>query len=124
MLSWSCPKTVAFGGAAGTGPSPPSCPIVVKVEDRFYLFRTQRYGNDAVTSVCHSANPLDFGINDDAGQPVITVDRRAGGNRARGALVSRGAAAELEEGPDHAGHLEPAVARQMAAEFAPCPLRG
>ena len=31
----------------------------------YYLFRTQRYGKDAQTSVYASKNPLDFGVNDD-----------------------------------------------------------
>ncbi len=33
---------------------------------RCYLFRTQRYGPDAVTSVYRSRDPLDFGIDSDA----------------------------------------------------------
>jgi hypothetical protein len=31
----------------------------------YYLFRTQRYGRDARTSVYRSKDPLNFGIDDD-----------------------------------------------------------
>ena len=40
-------------------------PHVVKRGDRYYLFRTQRYGQNEQTSVYRSPNPLDFGVNDD-----------------------------------------------------------
>ena len=32
----------------------------------YYLFRTQRYGGDAITRVYHSRDPLDFGLDNDA----------------------------------------------------------
>lgn len=32
----------------------------------FYLFRTQKYGTNAITRVYHSHDPLHFGINEDA----------------------------------------------------------
>ena len=72
-VTWSGSKTVAFGGQAGTGPFSAECPFVVKLQDRFYLFRTQRYGKDAVTSVYHSKDPLNFGVNDDAGHFLTTL---------------------------------------------------
>jgi len=40
---------------------------------RFYLFRTQRYGKDASTSVYFSTNPLDFGLDNDKEHFVCTL---------------------------------------------------
>ena len=31
----------------------------------YYLFRTQRYGQNALTTVYRSKDPLDFGVRDD-----------------------------------------------------------
>jgi hypothetical protein len=58
---------VAFGGSAGIGPFSAEFPFVVHHEDSgyCYLFRTQRYGMDAQTSVHRSRDPLDFGVDDD-----------------------------------------------------------
>ena len=58
---------VVFEGRAGTNPYSAECLHVVRLKNReeFYLFRTQRYGQDPQTSVYCSKNPLDFGINDD-----------------------------------------------------------
>jgi hypothetical protein len=39
----------------------------------FFLFRTQRYGKDAQTSVYHSRDPFDFGIDNDAEHLVTTL---------------------------------------------------
>ena len=67
LRAWSDPKRVAFGGSAGTNPYSAECPHVIhhKNSEYFYLFRTQRYGENAQTSVYRSKDPLDFGINDD-----------------------------------------------------------
>ena len=66
LLHWSASKVVAFGGAAGTGPSSAECPFVVTHPSGwYYLFRTQRYGENAQTSVYASKDPLDFGVEDD-----------------------------------------------------------
>lgn len=66
LKHWSAAKIVAFGGAAGSGPSAAECPFVYRHPSGFYyLFRTQRYGKDAQTSVYRSKNPEDFGVNDD-----------------------------------------------------------
>jgi len=63
---WSDAKIVAAGGRAGDGPYSAECPFVVEFKSgQFYLFRTQRYSVDAQTSVYHSTDPLDFGVNDD-----------------------------------------------------------
>ena len=68
LRTWSDSAVVAYGGQAGNGPSSAECPFVVEPEPgHFYLFRTQRYGQDAQTSVYHSTNPLYFGIDDDRG---------------------------------------------------------
>ena len=64
---WSGAGVVAAGGRAGDGPYSAECPFVVELKPgEFYLFRTQRYGADAQTSVYHSNDPFDFGVNDDA----------------------------------------------------------
>ena len=67
LAVWSESKKVAFGGAAGTNPYSAECPFVVHrpQEKRYYLFRTQRYGANAQTTVYASPDPLDFGVNDD-----------------------------------------------------------
>jgi hypothetical protein len=67
LRRWSDSKIVAFGGPAGTNPFSAECPFVVyhKESEHYYLFRTQRYGANAQTTVYRSKNPLDFGINDD-----------------------------------------------------------
>jgi hypothetical protein len=67
LLTWGEPRVVAARGQAGDGPYSAECPFVVELEPgQFYLFRTQRYGQDAVTRVYHSRDPLDFGIDNDA----------------------------------------------------------
>jgi hypothetical protein len=74
LTAWSEARIVARGGQAGTGPYSCECPFVVEVTPgRFYLFRTQRYGTDAQTSVYVSGDPLDFGIDHDAGHFVCTL---------------------------------------------------
>lgn len=64
---WSHSIRVAYGGQAGTSPYSAECPHVVLHEPsgRYYLFRTQSYGEKARTSVYRSENPLAFGIDDD-----------------------------------------------------------
>lgn len=65
--SWSEPKIVAFGGSAGSGKYSSECPFVYfdKSSGYYFLFRTQRYGKDAQTSVYQSKDPKNFGVNDD-----------------------------------------------------------
>jgi len=67
LKTWSAPKKVAFGGAAGTGPYSAECPFVYyhKVSGYYYLFRTQRYGENAQSSIYRSKDPMNFGIEDD-----------------------------------------------------------
>ena len=65
LNNWSESKIVAFGCQAGTGPSSAECPHLVYRHGWYYLFRTQRYGRDAKTSVYRSKDPLEFGIEDD-----------------------------------------------------------
>ncbi|MGC9327356.1 MAG: hypothetical protein ACP5I1_06960 [Candidatus Hinthialibacter sp.] len=62
---WSESHQVAHGGQAGDNPYSAECPHVVKRHDSYYLFRTQRYGNNAQTSIYCSKDPLNFGVNDD-----------------------------------------------------------
>lgn len=74
LLAWGESRVVATGGQAGAGPNAAECPFVVEPQPgQFYLFRTQRYGADAQTSVYHSRDPLDFGINDDPGHFLGTL---------------------------------------------------
>lgn len=66
LRTWNDSKVVAFGGQAGTNAFSAECPFVVETTPGdFYLFRTQRYGRDAKTSVYHSRDPMNFGINQD-----------------------------------------------------------
>ena len=67
LRDWSASRMVAFGGAAGANPYSAECPLVYyhKGSRHYYLFRTQRYGEKAQTSVYRSKDPLKFGVNDD-----------------------------------------------------------
>ncbi|MBL7187118.1 MAG: hypothetical protein ISS70_12430 [Phycisphaerae bacterium] len=65
---WSHSSVVAYGGRSGDYRWSAECPHVVELSPgNYYLFRTQRYGANAQTSVYHSTNPLNFGIDDDKG---------------------------------------------------------
>jgi len=48
---WGPSTVVAFGGRAGTDPFSAECLHVVVLDGYHFLFRTQRYGRDAQTSV-------------------------------------------------------------------------
>ena len=67
LRHWSEPVKVAAGGKAGGGTWSAECPHVVYLEDSglYYLFRTQRYGGDNVSTVYRSHDPLCFGVDDD-----------------------------------------------------------
>ena len=68
LRNWSEPAIVARGGQATSHKYAAECPFVVELEKgQYYLFRTQRYGKDARTSVYFSRNPLDFGVDQDEG---------------------------------------------------------
>jgi hypothetical protein len=65
---WSHSCVVAYGGRSGDYRWSAECPHVVELSPgSYYLFRTQRYGRNAQTSVYHSTNPLNFGIDNDKG---------------------------------------------------------
>jgi len=66
LRNWSSSKVVAEGSAYGTGPYCAECPHVVYHPEskHYYLFNTQRYGRRQHTTVFRSADPLNFGIND------------------------------------------------------------
>jgi len=69
--TWSDSRIVAQGGAAGTNAYSAECPFVVELTPgEYYLFRTQRYGRDAISRVYHSRDCLDFGLGNDAGHLV------------------------------------------------------
>jgi hypothetical protein len=40
--------------------------VVELTAGEFYLFRTQRYGQNSVSRIYHSRDPLNFGVNNDA----------------------------------------------------------
>jgi hypothetical protein len=80
LRNWSKPTIVASGGRAGGTKYSAECPHVVYMPGTkhkessletpqgtglYYLFRTQRYGNNNVSSVYASPDPLNFGNNDD-----------------------------------------------------------
>ncbi|MHC4242222.1 MAG: hypothetical protein ACYSU4_07445 [Planctomycetota bacterium] len=67
LRNWSKPAMVASGGRAGGTKYSAECPHVVYRQDTglYYLFRTQRYGKNNVSSIYASPDPLNFGINDD-----------------------------------------------------------
>ena len=74
LNTWSEARIVAKGGQAGDGPYSAECPFVVELDrGQFYLFRTQRYGENAQTSVYYSRDPLNFGIDHDDGHFVCTL---------------------------------------------------
>ena len=58
---------VAAGGRAGGTKYSAECPHVVYRQDTglYYLFRTQRYGKNNVSSIYASPDPRNFGVNDD-----------------------------------------------------------
>lgn len=65
FTKWSESTTVAFGGVAGTGIASAECPHVVQRNGQYYLFRTQAYGMNNISTVYHSDDPLMFGVNQD-----------------------------------------------------------
>lgn len=67
LLNWSKPVKVAAGGRAGGTKYSAECPHVVyrKNTGLYYLFRTQRYGKNNISSIYASPDPLNFGVNDD-----------------------------------------------------------
>lgn len=74
LRDWSAPHIVARGGKAGSGPYAAECPFVVELKPgQFYLFRTQHYGRNPLTSVYFSTDPLDFGLDNDEGHFVSTL---------------------------------------------------
>ena len=69
MKTWSEPVIVAKGGSVleqcnGYGHDI-ECPFVVKIEDRYILFRNQLYGRYSLNTQYCSPDPLDFGDNHD-----------------------------------------------------------
>jgi hypothetical protein len=65
LKNWSESTNVAFGGRAGVNQWAAECPHVIARHGKYYLFRTQRYGQDAQTSVYCSPDPMNFGLNQD-----------------------------------------------------------
>jgi len=67
LKDWSQPKIVSAGGSAGSGKYSSECPFVYfdKSSGYYFLFRTQKYGKNAQTSVYQSKDIKNFGVNDD-----------------------------------------------------------
>jgi hypothetical protein len=67
LKHWSEAKKVSWGGSAGNGKYSAECPFVYfhKPSGYYYLWRTQRYGERAQSTVYRSKNPLDFGQDND-----------------------------------------------------------
>ena len=65
LKHWSESTSVAFGGRAGTNPFAAECPHVIARHGKYYLSRTQKYGQNARSSIYCSDDPLNFGINQD-----------------------------------------------------------
>lgn len=69
LTSWSQPVIVSSGGSAvkktGWYGGDAECPFVVKVNDKYVLFRNQNYGPHHFNTQYCSADPLDFGKDTD-----------------------------------------------------------
>ena len=66
LKKWSDSFIVAYGGQSGNDRGSAECPFVVEPRPGYYvLFRTQTYRGEPKTSVYGSANPHNFGIDDD-----------------------------------------------------------
>lgn len=83
LVTWSPPTMVAAGGIAGRFAGDCECPFVVAKNGLFYLFRTQVYGPNGLTTLYAAPNPLDFGVGSDrhrigtlpVAAPEVIVDR-------------------------------------------------
>ena len=69
LLSWGPSQVVRRGGSAGSKQSSAESPFVFqhRRSGAYYLFTTQRYGEDAQTSVYRSTDPRHFGLDQDEG---------------------------------------------------------
>ena len=65
LKNWGESTTVAFGGRTDTTKYSAECPHVIARDGKFYLFRTQKYGEAQHSNVYCSDDPLNFGINQD-----------------------------------------------------------
>ncbi len=69
LSTWSEPVMVSGGGSPATEDrwygGDAECPFVIPRAGAFYLFRNQRYGPDNLNTQYRSANPLDFGGDED-----------------------------------------------------------
>lgn len=69
LRTWSEPVMVGAGGEAALQTDwyggDCECPFVVARDGVFCLFRTQRYGQQALNTQYVSPDPLDFGVGDD-----------------------------------------------------------
>lgn len=64
---WDEARVVAWGGESGTNFYSAECPFVYRLPGTpwYFLFRTQLYKTTPMTRVYRSADPFDFGLNDD-----------------------------------------------------------
>lgn len=66
---WSEPVMVSAGGSPAEKDNwyggDAECPFVVNMDEQFYLFRNQRYGENNLNTQYASPDPQDFGVDDD-----------------------------------------------------------
>jgi hypothetical protein len=69
LRTWEDARVVNWGGEGGTNFYSAECPWVYRLQGTpwYFLFRTQLYKNTPMTRVYRSADPFDFGLNDDRG---------------------------------------------------------
>lgn len=68
LKAWGNSIVVSYGGRVGPNPWQNECPHVVEVvPGEFVYFRNQYYGENQTNWTYYSKNPLNFGIDDDAG---------------------------------------------------------
>lgn len=69
LATWGEPVIVSDGGSAAKQTSwyggASECPFVVKVHNQYVLFRNQNYGPHNLNTQYSSADPLNFGIDND-----------------------------------------------------------
>jgi len=67
LKGWDEARVVAWGGESGTNFYSAECPFVYRLPGTpwYFLFRTQLYKTTPMTRVYRSADPFDFGLNDD-----------------------------------------------------------
>lgn len=70
LKDWSDAVMVSGGGSPADQDNwyggDAECPHVVKIKDKYILFRNQRYGENMINTQYCSSDPLNFGVNTDS----------------------------------------------------------